>query len=216
MQVVEISPWHVRPDQVATLVRAIDRGGVVAFPTDTAWTLACDALQRGAVGRLEALRRAAREADASGSPMSLLCGELAQIGTYALLEQSQFRLLKRLLPGPYTVVLPASREVPRQLQSNRKTVGVRMPDHPIAQAILQSLGRPMLGASAHDRSGELCSSSAEIEQLFGRDIDVLVETEPIVAEPSTVLDCTQPEPVVLRVGRGEVEAGWRLPDEPGR
>jgi tRNA threonylcarbamoyl adenosine modification protein (Sua5/YciO/YrdC/YwlC family) len=208
MERVEIAAWHVRPDRIAKLVRGLEQGRLIAMPTDTTWAICCDATQRAAVQRLEGLRQDHDTTRTQAPPMSLLCGSLAVIGTLALVDQPQFRLLKRLLPGPYTIVLPASREVPRQLQSKRKTVGVRMPDHPIASAVMEQFGRPLLAATARRSDGLLCTSAAEVEEEYARGVDLLVETDAIEPEPSTVLDYTGAEPLVIREGRGPVEPAW--------
>ncbi len=212
METVEIDFAFLRPDRVDRVVRALQQGGLVAMPTDTAWVVACDCRERGAVKRLSALReRLACEDRAprpNEKPMSLMCPDMTTIGTFALVDQPQFRLLRRLLPGPYTVILPASREVPRLLQTKRRAVGVRIPDHPVTLGILEAFGAPLLVTTAHTPGGDLLASSTEVVRELGRDLAMVVDTDPIVPAVSTVVDYTSVDPVVIREGRGPTEPGW--------
>lgn len=208
MQRVEILPWHIRPDRIALVVKVLQSGGIVALPTDTTWTLVCDAAQRSASQKLETMRSGRHPERQSNAPMSLLCSSLAMISTFVVLDQPQFRLVRRLLPGPYTIILPASREVPKQLQSKRKTVGIRLPEHAVAIAVLEAFGHPLLGSTAQRPDGELCDSAPAVEEVYGRDLDLVVDTEPFVPEPSTVIEYTDSEPLVIREGKGAVEPAW--------
>jgi tRNA threonylcarbamoyl adenosine modification protein (Sua5/YciO/YrdC/YwlC family) len=213
MDWIEIDANNPRPDRVRRVVERLRAGAIVAMPTDTTWMLACDAASRGGANRLDEVRerrlRGPQSPAGPGSPMSLVCGSLAQLGKFAILDQPQFRLVRRLLPGPYTVILPASREVPKLLQSKRRTVGVRIPDHGVVRAILDELDGPVLGATARRPDGALFESSSEIADEIGDVIDILVDSEPIWPEGSTVLDCSAGEPVLVREGRGAVEDAWR-------
>lgn len=140
--------------------------------------------------------------------MSLMCPDVSAVGNFCLLDQSQFRLIRRLLPGPYTIILPASRQVPRQLQSKRRSVGVRIPDHPVTAAVLHALGGPMLVTTCQDALGNLMGASPEILQAYAAAVDVVVESDPIEPEPSTVVDYTGAYPVLVRAGKGAVESDW--------
>jgi tRNA threonylcarbamoyl adenosine modification protein (Sua5/YciO/YrdC/YwlC family) len=208
---VELDPWLPRPDRVLELVRHLQRGRLVAFPTDTSWAVACDPMQSAATARLTELRARMSGKDARSlreRPMSLLCGDLSVAGRFVTMDQPQFRVVRRLLPGPYTIILPASREVPRQLQTRRNEVGIRMPDTPICMALLRAFDGPLLGTTARTRDGSLLTSSAEIDILGRGAVDVVVETDPIVPEPSTVLDLTTGVVRVLRSGAGPVDRDW--------
>lgn len=209
---IEIDAHWQRPDRVAEAANVLRKGGLLATPTDTTWVIACDALDRAAATRLRALR--ARLSGTSDNkkplekPMSLMCNDLTSVGTYVILDQPQFRLLRRLLPGAYTIILPASRQVPRQLQSKRRAVGIRMPDHAVATSILDHFGRPVLVTTAHTPDGTLLGASPEVADTIGDAIDAYVETDPIVPEVSTVVDWTDAHPVLVRAGKGPVDEDW--------
>ena len=211
---IEIDGHVLRPDRVAAAADVVRRGGLLAMPTDTTWVVACDAFDRAATKRLQQLRARMsstdenKRADGGDRPMSLMCPDLAVVGTFVLLDQPQFRVIRRLLPGPYTIILPASRQVPRQLQSKRRAVGIRMPDHPVATAILAAIGTPVLVATCQTAGGELLGASPDVLDLFGDELDALVETLPIAPEPSTVVDWTGPNPRVVRLGRGVADPDW--------
>lgn len=215
MRSVEIDTWHIRPDLVREIAARVRAGDLIALPTDTTWAVVCDPFQTESAQRLASLRTwmagDAEQAKAkTGRPMSLMCGDLAMIGTYALMDQPHFRLVRRILPGPYTIVLPTTREVPRQLRSKRREVGIRMPDHPVVQALLEALEQPLLTTTARDSEGELLAASPDVlRELAGR-VDTLVETDPIWPEPSTVIDCTDGPPRLVRRGRGEVDPAWEI------
>lgn len=208
MKTIEIHEHHIRPDLVREASDAIKRGALVAFATDTAWALAADPGQSKAVSRLRDVRsKMRRDHKEQSTLLSLLFGSLSVMGNFVIMDQPQFRLVKRLLPGPYTIVLPASRQVPRQLQSKRKTIGVRMPEHPVALAILEQLDNPVFATTAR-RGERLLAAAPEIEMVVGNDIDLLIESEPIVPASSTIIDYTSESPVVLRHGKGELEPDW--------
>jgi tRNA threonylcarbamoyl adenosine modification protein (Sua5/YciO/YrdC/YwlC family) len=213
---IELDPWLPRPDRVLELVRHLQRGHLVAFPTDTSWAVACDPMQSAATARLTELRARMSGKDSRSlreRPMSLLCGDLSVAGRFVTMDQPQFRLVRRLLPGPYTIILPASREVPRQLQTRRNEVGIRIPDTAICMALLSAFGGPLLGTTARSPDGALIGSSTDVAMLGRGAVDVVVETEPIVPEPSTVLDLTTGVVHVLRLGVGAVERDWIRQDE---
>ncbi len=206
----EIDAHNPRPDRVEAIAELLTRGRLVALPTDTTWVVACAASDRSAAGKLGELRSVHESKAKKGvrKPMSLMCPDVSTVGNFCLLDQSQFRLVRRLLPGPYTIILPASRQVPRQLQSKRRSVGVRIPDHQVASAVLAALGGPMLVTTCQNPSAELLGASPEVFDAYGDAIDALVETDPIEPEPSTVLDYTGNYPSLVRAGKGAVESDW--------
>jgi tRNA threonylcarbamoyl adenosine modification protein (Sua5/YciO/YrdC/YwlC family) len=213
VDIVELDPWRPRPDRISELARHLQKGRLIAFPTDTSWAIACDPMQSSAAARLSDLRARMSGKDArtlKEQPMSLLCGDLSVAGRFVNMDQPQFRVVRRLTPGPYTIILPASREVPRQLQTKRNEVGIRMPDTPICLALLLEFGGPLLATTARTAQGALLASSAEVEQLGRGSVDVVVETDPIVPEPSTVLDLTSGVVRVVRAGAGAIESDWIL------
>jgi tRNA threonylcarbamoyl adenosine modification protein (Sua5/YciO/YrdC/YwlC family) len=208
----EIDAEYPRPDRVEALADMMTRGGLIALPTDTTWVVACAASDRSAASKLGELRSANESKAKKGlrKPMSLMCPDVSTVGNFCLLDQSQFRLVRRLLPGPYTIILPASRQVPRQLQSKRRSVGVRIPDHAVATAVLAALGGPMLVTTCQNEMGVLIGASTEIFGAYADSIDAIVETDPIEPEQSTVVDYTGGHPILVRPGKGAVESDWNV------
>lgn len=211
--VLSLDPWNPRRDIVEDAARALQQGKTLLVPTDTTWALICDAQQRSAVAKLTALREKSHklrgdEANLSKRPMALMCPDISAIGRFTIMNQQQFRLIKRILPGPYTVLLPVSREVPRLLRAKRKVIGIRLPDSPIIEAILQAFGEPVYTTTARDDHGGLLQSAADLHHELQTVVDCIVESEPIVPQESTVIDATHEPPVILRQGLGAVEEHW--------
>lgn len=208
MKRIEIEASRPRPDRIAQVEEEIDRGRLVAVATDTSWAIVCDPFHHEATTRLNQMRESLAAGERSARPLSLLCGSVSMASTFVIIDQPQFRLMRRLLPGPYTLLLPASRQVPKLLQSKRKAVGIRMPDHAITQALLDRWGKPLTGTTARRRDGSLVMAAPDIEEDLGEWVDVLVESEPFKPGPSTVIDYTGSEPLVLRAGLGDIDADW--------
>ena len=139
--------------------------------------------------------------------LALICPDLSTASEYAIFSQTAFRLAQRIFPGPYTLVVPATREVPKTLTDNkRRTVGIRVTSHPIAQALAKGLGRPLLTSSAvAPETHEPCRDAEEILELFGKFVDVVIDAEQTPAEPSTVLEVDGEEIKLLRLGQGSIE-----------
>jgi tRNA threonylcarbamoyl adenosine modification protein (Sua5/YciO/YrdC/YwlC family) len=208
--VIEFPSTHVRPDLIARAVARLKAGAILAIATDTTWSFVCDPTHREAVQRL-AEARSVSSPDHRGEKdrtMSILCSSVSEAARYAMVEQQQFRLIRRLLPGPYTVILRSSRELPRLLQNKRSTVGIRIPDHPLAVALVSELGRPVLATTARTREGELVAAGTQVLDDWDSYVDVMIDSDPIVPRPSTVVDFTGDVPVLVRAGAGEVEPDW--------
>lgn len=216
--VLTIDPWNPRQDLVDQAAKALSSGDILLVPTDTTWALICDAQQRGTVTKLASLRAKGHqlrgdERELSKRPMALMCPDLSAVGHFTVMNQHQFRLVKRLLPGPYTILLPVSSEVPRLLREQRKEIGIRVPQSAIIEAILQSFGGPVFTTTARDSQGELLQSAADLHHELKTVVDGIIESEPIVPQESTVIDATVQPPIVLRKGLGEVDDHWQLPEE---
>ena len=207
MERIELDERAPRPDRIEAIVAHLSRGRLGAVATDTSWSLVTSALDTSGANRLAGLRATPSRGD-DRRPMSLLCSDLAMAGTYAILDQQQFRLARRLLPGPYTLILPASRAVPRRLQTKRRAIGIRIPDTAWLLDVIARCEAPLFATTARGPSGEALSASPEVEDAWGRSIDFLVETRPIRAQASTVVDLTSGTPVVLRAGAGAIEDDW--------
>ena len=198
--ILEIDPRHPQPRHIQRAVAVLDAGGVIAYPTDTYYAVGCDFGQRRAVERMASFKR--RDAR---KPFTFLCADLADVARWAIVNNEAYRILKRLAPGPYTFVLPATREVPRAALTKQRTVGIRVPAAPVAVALVEALGRPLATTSAALPEQEAPVDANEVQEQMGHLIELILDGGATLNEPSTVLDLTGPTPIVLRQGKGPVE-----------
>ncbi|MGE5047058.1 MAG: L-threonylcarbamoyladenylate synthase [Deltaproteobacteria bacterium] len=195
-----IDPLHPQPRHVARAVVVLQQGGIVAYPTDTYYALGCDLFQKKAMERLALLKR--RD---DRKPFAFLCADLGEVAKYGIVSNESYRLMRRLLPGPYTMVLEATRLTPRTSLTRQRQVGVRVPDANVAIALVRALGRPLATTSAALPGEEPLIDANDIQQHLGHGIDLILDGGVTLNEPSTVLDLTGPAPVLLRQGKGPVE-----------
>ncbi len=200
-QFLEIHAANPQQRLISRAVAVIRGGGVIVYPTDSCYALGCCL---GNKAPLERIRRI-RKVDQSHN-FTLVCRDLSELATYARVDNSAFRLLKALTPGPYTFILHASREVPRRMQNpRRKTIGLRVPRHPITQSLLESLGEPLMSSTLLLPGDELpLTDSREIVERLDSQVDLVIDGGYCGLEPTTVLDLTGETPNVLRHGRGDV------------
>jgi tRNA threonylcarbamoyl adenosine modification protein (Sua5/YciO/YrdC/YwlC family) len=198
--------FAVHPDnpQVRLLRQAaqqIDLGAVAAVPTDSCYALACHLDDKTAVDRVRRIRRVDERHN-----LTLLCRDLTEIATYARVDNVQYRLLKQATPGPYTFILEATREVPRRLSHpSRKTIGIRVPDNAVTLALLDILGQALISTTLILPGDEIpMSDPQEIRARLQHDIDLIIDGGPSGIEPTTVIDLTGKEAVVVRQGRGSL------------
>jgi tRNA threonylcarbamoyl adenosine modification protein (Sua5/YciO/YrdC/YwlC family) len=189
---------HPEPRKVRRAVEALEAGGVIAYPTDTVYGLGCDLTNKNAIERLYAIKGMDR-----AHPLAFVCPDLSDIARYAVVENQVYRVLRRFLPGPYTFILAATKEVPRVLRMKRKTVGVRVPSHPVTLALTHALGRPIVSTSA-SVDGEFLIDPGEIEERFP-ELSIVLDADGVGLTPSTVIDLSGDEPVVVREGAGPVD-----------
>jgi len=200
-QYFSIHPTHPQARLVRRAAEIVRGGGLIAYPTDSCYALGCHLGDARAVARL----RRVRHMDARHH-LTLMCRDLSEIAAYAIVDDARFRLLKRATPGSYTFILRATREVPRRLaHPKRKTIGVRVPAHPVAHALLAELNEPMLSATLLF-PGEAAppTDPQEIRARLEHQVDLVVDAGFCGAEPTTVLDLTGEETVVLRAGKGSL------------
>ena len=199
---LQIDEWgEPAPRKIAQAVEVLHRGGVAAYPTDSIYALGCAIEARDAIERIYRAKHMGK-----GQRLALICPDLSSASEYGMFSQTAFRLAQRIFPGPYTLVVPATREVPKLLTDHkRRTVGIRVTSHPIAQALAQGLGRPLLTSSAIAPDGEApCRDADEILEAFGKHIDVVIDTEQTPAEPSTVIEVDGDNITLIREGQGSL------------
>ena len=198
-QFFAIHPTHPQTRLVRRAADIVRGEGLIAYPTDSCYALGCLATATKAVERL----RRVRGVD-DRHHLTIMCRDLSEIATYAMVDDARFRLIKRVAPGSYTFILRARREVPRRVvHPKRKTIGVRIPGHPVAHALLAELGEPMLSTTLLLPGDALpLSEAAEIRERLERQIDLVIDGGSCGVEPSTVIDLTGDSPLVLRTGKG--------------
>ncbi|MEA3291336.1 MAG: L-threonylcarbamoyladenylate synthase [Pseudomonadota bacterium] len=200
---VSVHPLNPQLRRLEPAVEIMRAGGVVAYPTDSSYALGC------AIGNKEAMERIRRirQVDANHN-FTLVCRDLSELSEYARVDNETYRLLKRFTPGPYTFILAATREVPRRLQHpKRRTIGLRVPDFPVVNLLLEELGEPLM-SSTLILPGEVLpiNDPEELREQLEYTVDAIVDSGPCDAEPTTVVDLTGSTPVVLRAGKGSAEA----------
>ncbi|HKU38688.1 MAG TPA: L-threonylcarbamoyladenylate synthase [Polyangiales bacterium] len=195
---IHVNAKHPEPRKIAHAIAALEKGEVIAYPTDTVYGLGCDILSRRGVEALYRMKNMRND-----QLLSFVCPDLSDIARYAIVGDAAYRVMRRLLPGPYTFILAATKEVPRALRMKRKTVGVRVPSHPVTLALTRALGRPLVSTSAA-YEGEYLIDPGEIEDRFPG-IALVMDAEGVGLTPSTVIDLSGDEPVVVREGAGPVD-----------
>jgi tRNA threonylcarbamoyl adenosine modification protein (Sua5/YciO/YrdC/YwlC family) len=209
--IYEIHPQTPQIRRIDEIVAALKNGAVMLYPTDTVYAIGCDLNSKTAVDRVRQIKRMSND-----KPLTFLCQSLSNISEYAIVSDPAYRLMKHLIPGTYTFILPATKLVPKLVQDpKRKTTGIRVPKHVLCQALLENLGNPVISASAHlqDEDGDDSIENVEKAVLFDRLdklVDIIIDdgSEPGM-EGSTILDMTIDPPEVIREGLGWSEvAAW--------
>ncbi len=197
---LEINPVNPQLRLIEQVVKSLKSGSIVCYPTETGYGMGCDLFNQKAIKQLVQLKK--RPAH---KPFSFMCSNLTDISQYAHVSNTAYRLLKKNLPGPYTFVLPGTKLVPKIMATKQKTVGIRVPSHPICQLLLETLGNPIVNTSAQfDEDDASLTEPFEIELYLGKRIEIVVDGGPIYPDPSSVIDLTSDYPEILRVGKGDV------------
>ncbi len=201
-QFFQIHPINPQARLIRRAVEIVRDGGVIAYPTDSGYALGCHIGDKDAMERIRSLRVLDDKHN-----FTLMCRDLSEIATYAKVENSAYRLLKAHTPAPYTFILEATREVPRRLQHpRRKTIGIRVPDNAITQALLAELGEPLLSSTLILPGQDMPMTDAEeIRDTLGNRLDLVVDGGYCGFEPTTVVDLVTGAPDILRVGKGATE-----------
>ncbi|HSM30006.1 MAG TPA: L-threonylcarbamoyladenylate synthase [Woeseiaceae bacterium] len=203
VRLIEVHPDNPQPRRVAEIVETIREGGLIAYPTDSSYAFGCHIGDKRAMDRIRRIRRTDKNHN-----FTLVCSDLSEISTYARVDNWAYRMLKAMTPGPYTFILPATREVPKRLQHpKRRTIGLRVPDHPLVRAVLDALGEPIMSSTLLLPGDDLpLTDPHQIEERIGHEIDLIIDAGATGIEPTSVLDLSEGTVEVLRVGRGDVSA----------
>ncbi len=201
-QFFEIHPQNPQKRLIQQAVKIIDDGGLIIYPTDSSYALGCHIGDKSAMERIQRLRKLDNK-----HHFTLVCSDLSEIGVYAKVDNSSYRLMKGLTPGPYTFLLKATSEVPRRLMNpKRKTIGVRVPDNKITRSILSELGQPIMSSTLiMPGSNNALDDAAAIREMFEHEVDLVIDGGPCGVEPTTVINLIDGSPEVLRYGKGDAE-----------
>lgn len=201
-QFFRIHPDNPQGRLIAQSVAILRQGGLIVYPTDSCYALGCQIGDKAAMERIQRLRKLDKEHN-----FTLACRDLSEISTYAKVDNVAFRLMKGLTPGPYTFILPATHEVPRRLQNpKRKTIGIRVPDHAVAHALLEQLGEPLMSSTLQLPGDDVpASDPEEMRDRLEKQVDLIIDGEFCGIEPTTVIDLTGDTPTVARLGKGAAD-----------
>lgn len=201
-QFFQIHPLNPQARLIHQAVEIIRQGGLVVYPTDSSYALGCHVGDKYGMERIRRIRHLDNKHN-----FTLMCRDLSEIATYAKVDNSSYRLLKSLTPGAYTFILKATHEVPRRLQNpKRKTIGIRIPDHPVAQALLDELGEPLMSSTLILPGKDMPETDAyDIRERLEQDVDLVIDGDHCGVESTTVIDLVDGVPEVVRQGRGSAE-----------
>lgn len=199
IMILSVNPQNPQKRHIRKVVEVLRAGGMIIYPTDTIYGLGCDLFNKEAIERIYRIKGAR-----TTKRLSIICPDLSYISMYAQVTDYAYRLMKRLIPGPYTFILEATRLVPKIMLSKQKTIGIRVPDHPIPLAIVQELGNPIITTSVTRPDDTLYDDPEELAERFKGQVDLVVDAGRIVPQHSSIIDLTTEPPKVLRVGKGDV------------
>ena len=195
---LSINPENPQPRLIPRVVDCLKQGGVIAYPTDTTYGIGCDIFNKKGVKKIYQIKQRDPR-----KPFSFICADLSDAANYCQVSNFAFKTMRRNLPGPYTFVLEATRVVPDLLTTKQRTVGIRIPDNPIALAIVRELGHPLVTTSANVSGGESYHDPVEIEEHLGKMLDFVIDGGILLGKPSTVISLVDDRVEVLRQGSGD-------------
>jgi tRNA threonylcarbamoyl adenosine modification protein (Sua5/YciO/YrdC/YwlC family) len=198
MEYYELHPDTPQLRYINKAVEVLRNGGVIIYPTDTVYGIGCDIFNKEALERVYWIKN-----EATTKLFSFICSDLTDIAKYAKVSDYAYKAMKKLFPGPYTFVLPAAREVPKKLWTKRKTVGIRIPNNQIALTLTKELGHPIISTSVTNRKGEVLFDPIEIKAIFNTQVDLMLSCGALEGEPSTIVDISNSEAVIIRQGAGD-------------
>ncbi len=199
MKVLQILEDSINSRHIEEIVTVLRDGGIIVYPTDTVYAIGCDALNNQAIERICALK----SMKSAKTNLSIICSDISEVAQYAKFDNTQFRLMKSNLPGPFTFIFPALSKLPKAFKG-RRTVGIRIPENKIATAIEQELGNPILTTSVPAQDDDYRCEPELIAEALGAQVDIVVDSGRGGLIPSTVVDCTGSDPEIIRQGKGEL------------
>lgn len=199
MEYYELHPENPQLRYINKAVHILRNGGIIIYPTDTVYGIGCDIFNKSALERVQSIKN-----DPDIKLLSFICHSFKDISNYAKISDSAYRMMKYLLPGPYTFILPAAKQVPKKLWTKRKTVGIRIPNYRVALKLVEELGNPIISTSTTRSNGEILFDPHEIRSIFNSRVDLMLASGYLSGIPSSVIDLSDDEPVVIRKGAGDV------------
>lgn len=194
-----INPTHPEPRKIQRAVEILRKGGVISYPTDTVYGLGCDLMNKQAIERLYQIKGMQRD-----KSLAFICPDLSDISRYAIVENATYRVLKRFLPGPYCFILQATREVPKIVHLKQKTVGIRVPSHPVTLALVNELGSPLISTTAARPGEDPLIDPWEIDEHFPG-LELVLDAGACGSVPTTVVDLSQGDVKIIRKGAGPID-----------
>jgi tRNA threonylcarbamoyl adenosine modification protein (Sua5/YciO/YrdC/YwlC family) len=198
MEYYELHPVNPQLRFINKAVEVLKKGGIIIYPTDTVYGIGCDIFNKDALEKIFTIKNGGNRL------FSFVCANLKDIAKYAKVSDSAYRTMKHLLPGPYTFILQAAKQVPKKLWSKRKTVGIRVPKHQVCLKLVEELGNPIISTSATGKNGELIFDPLEIRDRFSKQVDLMLASGNLSGDVSSVIDLSEDEPEVIREGAGDV------------
>jgi tRNA threonylcarbamoyl adenosine modification protein (Sua5/YciO/YrdC/YwlC family) len=197
--ILKIHPENPQERLLRQAIEVLLSGGIISYPTDTCYAIGCDLYNTKGIAKIYQIKRRSLS-----KPFSFICADLKNISEYALVGNYAYKTMKRLLPGPFTFILEASRLAPKILQTKRNTVGIRVPRHPIALGLVRLLGHPIISTSANLPDGPVLSDPLEIEEKFKPHLSLVIDAGIILPAPSSIISLIDDVPEVIREGKGDV------------
>lgn len=199
MEFYELHPVTPQMRYINKAVEVLKEGGVIIYPTDTVYGIGCDIYNKKALERVFDIKQ-----DSGTKLLSFVIPNLKEIARYAKVSDYAYKSMRHLLPGPYTFILPAAREVPKKLWSKRQTVGIRIPKHNVALTLAKELGNPIISTSVTNRKGVVLYDPLEIKMIFNSQVDLMLASGNLQGEPSSIIDLSSDTPEIIRYGAGDV------------
>ncbi len=197
--IISVNPVNPQPRLINRIADVLRSGGVISYPTDTVYGIGCDICNKKGIERIYQIKRRPKH-----KPFSFICADLKNISKYARVSNFAYRIMRKLLPGPYTFILEGSSLVPKLMLTPRRTVGIRVPDNTVCLAIVRALGHPIVTTSAALGDAEVMSDPRDIEETLGSVLDMIVDGGILQIEPSTVVSLIDDNPKIIRAGKGDI------------